>query len=253
MTFSPVLSHRWSRASRGFTLIELLAVMAVIAIVIAFAVPAVNTTLKGSQLTQAGQLLGDQLSYARQLALSRNRTIEFRIYRFGDPETPGEVIDEPKKGRWRGFQIFEVLDNGAAVPASGTTFQRLPRLTVMESDQYSTLLSEDYRGTYKEGKNDPTAPELPIEINGRAVGKNYQYTSFRFLPDGTTSLSGRALKKGSSGTGANDGDTWYITVLNLPDLGKDLANINYSTIQIDPYTGSIKSFRPTIGGRPSGN
>ncbi len=226
--------------------------MAVIAIVIAFAVPAVNTTLKGSQLTQAGQLLGDQLSYARQLALSRNRTIEFRIYRFGDPETPGEVIDEPKKGRWRGFQIFEVMDNGATVPASGTTFQRLPRMTVMESDKYSTLLSEDYRGTYQEGPNDPTAPEIPIEINGRMVGKNYQYTSFRFLPDGTTTLPSRAVKKGSSGTGLDEGDSWYITVLNLPDLGKDLANINYSTVQIDPFTGSIKSFRPSIGGKPKG-
>jgi uncharacterized protein (TIGR02596 family) len=252
MTSSPTPRNRPNAAARGFTLIELLAVMAIIAVVIAFAVPTVNQTLKGSQLTQGGQVLTDQLGYARQLALSRNRTMEFRIYRFGDPETPGEVIDDPKKGRWRGFQIFEVMDNGAVVPASGTTFQRMPRMAVLESEKYSTLLSEDYRPTLRDGTADPTAPELPIEINGRSVGKNYQYTSFRFLPDGTTNLPARAVKKGSTATGVDDGDSWYVTVMNMNDLGKNLEEINYSTVQIDPFTGSIKTFRPTVGGKPKG-
>lgn len=229
----------------GFTLIELLAVMAVIAIVIAFAVPATNQILRGSQLSQGGQMVGDQLAFARQLALTRNRTIEFRFYRFGDPETPGEQIDDPESGRWRGVQIFEVLENGAAVPASGTSFQRLPRMAVFAGEEYSTLLDEDYVGDPRDASADPTAPELPIEINGRKVEKNYQYVSFRFLPDGSTNLPAKAAAL--DGSGSDDVDTWYVTVISMADQGKELASINYSTIQIDPFTGSQKVFRPTVG------
>lgn len=219
--------------------------MAVIAIVIAFAVPATNQILRGSQLSQGGQMVGDQLAYARQLALTRNRTVEFRFYRFGDPETPGEKIDEPESGRWRGIQIFEVMENGATVPASGTSFQRLPRMAVFAGEKYSTLLDEEYVGEPKEASDDPTAPEIPVEINGRKVEKNYQYVGFRFLPDGSTNLAAKASKKDS--TNPDDVDTWYVTVVSLADQGKELEKINYSTIQIDPFTGSQKVFRPTVG------
>lgn len=224
--------------------------MAVIAVVIAFAVPATNQILRGSQLSQGGQMVGDQLAYARQLALTKNRTIEFRFYRFGDPETPGEKIDEPEKGRWRGVQIFELLENGAAVPASGTAFQRLPRMTIMDSKKYSTLLGEDFVGKPKKAQDDPTAPELPIEINGKKVGKKYEYTSFRYLPDGSTNLPAKAKKGGSGAADDDESDTWYVTVVSLSDENKELNGINYATVQIDPFTGSQKSFRPTIGGKP---
>jgi len=235
-----------SSARTGFTLIELLAVIAVIAVVIAFAVPATNTILRGSQLSQGGQLIGDQLAYARQLALTKNRTTEFRFYKFGDPEMPGENVDEPATGRWRGFQIFEILDNGAAVPVSA--FQRMPRMTVFEADKYSTLLDRTIRGLPKDAANDPTAPAIPIEINGKAVGQSYQYMSLRFLPDGVTNLPPKAKKQGGNG---DETDGWYVTVIALSDEGKELENINFATIQIDPFTGSQKSFRPTVGGRPA--
>lgn len=237
-----------SRARRfGFTLVELLAVIAVIAVVIAFAVPATNQILRGSQLSQGGQLLGDQLAFARQTALTKNRTVEFRFYRFGDPETPGEKVDEPSLGRWRAFQIFELMENGAAVPV--TPFQRMPRMTILDGTKFSTLLNKDYVGTPKEAEDDATAPELPVEINGMKVGRKYQYTAIRFLPDGSTNLPPKATKAGG-GSGSEDADTWYVTVVSLADAGKELQGINYSTIQIDPFTGSQKVFRPTVGAKP---
>ena len=81
-----------SLKSRAFSLVELLVVIAVIAIVAGYAVPAVTTMLKGSQLTQGSQMVVDQIALARQTALSRNRSVEVRFYKYADPETPGEEL-----------------------------------------------------------------------------------------------------------------------------------------------------------------
>jgi uncharacterized protein (TIGR02596 family) len=230
-----------SVSRKGFTLIELLAVVAVITVVIAFAVPAANQILRGSQLTQGSQLLGDQLAYARQLALSRNRPVEIRFYRFGDPEQPGEKVDDPTAGKWRAFQLFEIFENGAAVPVG--EFKRLPRMVIIDGDEFSTLIREEFRGPYRAGEKDNTAPELPIEINGKKVGKKYEYVSFRYLSDGSTNLPPRAKIGGGSGN-SEEGDSWYVTLINLTDEGKEIKEINYYTVQIDPISGTQKAYRP---------
>jgi uncharacterized protein (TIGR02596 family) len=220
---------------RAFTLIELLAVMAIIAVVIALAIPPANAMMKGSQMSQGSQALADQLSHARQLALSKSRPIEVRFYRYGDPETPGEKFDDPTTGKWRGFQLFEVLPNGASVPVG--EMKRLPRMVVMEGDKYSTLLSQTYRGEARNGASDDTAPEIPVEILGQRVAKNYDYQSFRFLPDGSTDLTPRDSRA----------DSWYVTIVGLGDVGKPVETVNYYTIQIDAVSGTTKAFRPNAG------
>jgi len=229
---------------RAFTLVELLAVMAVIAIVIAFAVPAATQIMKGSQITTGSQELQDQIGYARQIALARNRTIEVRFYRFSDPETPGEDVTQPKLGKWRAFQAFEQIENGAMLPIG--PMHRLPRMVILDGDKYSTLLNEEMRGKPKEAATDNTAPELPVEVGLRKVGRNYEYMSFRFLPDGSTDLPPRAARTQT----ANDtgiADTWHVTLLNLTEEGRDVSTINYFVLQIDPISGSIKAFRPDAG------
>jgi len=226
---------------RAFTIIELLAVIAVITVVIVFAVPAATSIMRGSQLTQGSQVLNDHLGYARQLALSKNRAIEVRFYRFGDPETPGEDVTDPTTGKWRAFQIFQVLENGAVVPES--EMKRLPRIVIMDPDRYSTLLNEDMLGQLKLGKDDATAPELPVKVADREVGKNYQYRSFRFLPDGSTDLPPRAKKNGGT-TSPNEADTWYVTLIGLGDEGKEIGTMNYYTLQLDAISGVTKVFRP---------
>jgi uncharacterized protein (TIGR02596 family) len=238
----PSLMNIVRLSRRAFTIIELLAVIGIITVVIVFAVPAANSIMRGSQLSQGSQALSDQLGFARQLALSKNRAIEVRFYRFGDPETPGEDDTDPETGKWRAFQLFQVLDNGATVPEG--EMKRLPRIVVMDPNEYSTLLSEDYRGKPKKGADDTTAPELPIRVGEREVGRNYDYLSFRFLPDGSTDLPARAKKIEAGTTTTSENDTWYVTLVSLGDDGKDIGQINYFTLQLDPISGTTKSFRP---------
>ncbi len=234
-----------SLPSRAFSLVELLVVIAVIAIVAGFAVPAVTTMLKGSQLTQGSQMVVDQIALARQTALSRNRSVEVRFYKFCDPEIPGEDPTKPETGFFRSLQVFEVLDSGTALPSGPV--QRLPMNVIMHEAELSTLLNkkERPRVTKDDVAKDGSAPEIPGMPEG--AKKSYEYVSFRFLPDGSTNLPPTGTV-----TVTPTGDSWYITLLNPKAAGatklgtRDGEANNYFTMQIDPITGSTRSYRPNL-------
>ncbi len=211
----------------AFSLVELLVVIAIIAIIARFAVPAVSGILRGSSMTQASQMLTDQFSLGRQLALSKNRAVEVRIYKYADPEVPGEVLATESTWQLRAFQLFEVLESGIVVPLDKV--QRFPSgIVVNGTSAFSSLIA----GTGQTLKAPGTADlELP-----RGVGKNYKYVSFRFLQDGSTTLS------------PTQAGGWFVTIHNISD--KPVGNAppaNFFTLQIDPVSGSTKSFRPTAG------
>jgi uncharacterized protein (TIGR02596 family) len=222
----------------GFTIIELLVVVGLIAVVIAFAVPATMTIIKSSQMSQAAQQVNDTLIFGRQLALTRNRPIEVRFYRFGDPETPGEKFDDPTTGKYRAIQLFEVLENGAALPARDMV--RLPRGVIFQPDKYSTMLQENLR-PHVEARTDATCPELPVGTPEKRVGRNYWINSFRYQPDGSTDLP-----PSTAANGAATGDRWYVTLLGLTDESKPAEQTNFFTLQVDPISGTLKSFRPGV-------
>ena len=225
----------------AFSLVELLVVVAVIAIVIGFAVPAANNLLRGSQLTQGSQQLGDQLAFARQSALSRNRSVEVRFYRYGDLDTPGENTTNKATWHFRAFQLFEIMENGAALPLNKMV--RLPKMVSVDSDKYSTLLRVTLRGAYKDATKDLTTPEIPVSFNNVSVGRNYEYASFRYLQDGSTDLP-PSTKSAAGGAGTGTDDSWYVTLVGINDETKDINTVNYYTMQIDPVSGATKSYRP---------
>ncbi len=247
MRFRPL-----SAQSRGFSLIELIVVMGIIVIVATFAVPAASSTLRGSQVSQAASMLADQLGIARQQALSRNRKIEVRFLRFGDPEQPGESATDPTTGKFRAIQLMEINELNTAVPLAGSKIERLPNAVMLNEDMFSSVLDSEVRSSdVVKAMDNPQDPELP-----RGVARNYEYVAFRFRPDGSTD---GLNYKGDDGSGSNSSTNskashvgWFLTVHLANDLAKlksknDIGKVNFYTIQIDPVTGLTRGYHPTAG------
>src|SRR5439155_22292595 len=111
-------------------------------------VPAATTMLKGTNLTNSAQMVNDQLSLARQRALSKNRLVEVRFYRYGDPETPGEKANDPSTGKYHALQVFEIDPQGKMVALG--KMQQLQQSIIIDSGQIlSSILHQAGRAAQK--------------------------------------------------------------------------------------------------------
>ncbi len=223
-----------SSYNRAFSLLELLAVIFIIGIIAVFVTPVAGTLLRGSHLSQAEQILTDQVKLGRQQALIKNHNVQVRFIRYGDPETPGERANDPTTGFYRAIQLMEVLDNGAVVPLDKP--QVLPVSVIVNPGTFSTLVSNPAMQPSTHARRDKAAdgsggdPQL-----ARGVDWNYDFVSFRFRPDGTTTLD------------SNSGIVWCITLQNFtdPKTGATLP-ANFVTLQLDPVSGTVRLFRPSV-------
>ena len=226
----------------AFSLIELLVVIAIIAIIGGFAVPAVGNLLKGTALTQAANMITDTIAGARQHALTRNRSVEVRFFRFWNTESVGEPVpsaasdlDTKPPGlnytaQYRAFQAFEIGDGGIANPIGKLAI--LPNTVILSAEPALSSLfgnTDPLKGPVKTtcAANDP---ELP-----RGVGTRYEYIAFRFQPNGATNLPASGL--------------WFITVHLLDDTKRGSSSApppNFFTWMIDPVSGSATIMRPGV-------
>ncbi len=121
------------RPRSAFSLIEMLMVIAIIGIISSFAIPAATKMIRGTDVNRGAQMVEDQLTAARQMAIARNKQIEIRFLRFADPETPGESVAETGTWKIRGMQLMEVT--GSGIPVQLAPLQRLPGSQILNDGQ----------------------------------------------------------------------------------------------------------------------
>ncbi len=208
-----------SGRSRAFSLTEMLVVMAIIGMLAAIMGPSLNSAVRGTALTQGADKVIGVLKLARQIAVTRNQTVEVRFYNYIDPESPGD------RGGCHALQAFTVNDAGN-VYTPITKFQTLPSAVVVTTNPtFSSLLATN-----------KTAGVIPIP----RVRRQYTYNSFQFYRSGATSLIPQ--------TGESAAGDWFVTVLNARDdvPGSSKPPPNFTTIVINPHTGVLTTYRPTL-------
>lgn len=212
----------------AFTLIEMLVVITIIALLLALGVPQVVGTLRSSRLTGAGDKVLGTLSEAQQIAYSQNYTVEVRFYKLR--------AELGNTNSYRKIQMFKVLNTPGANSETITKIGlgvRLPEGVVISAG-----------GTLSPLLDGSTQPDS----NGDAGVEGADYVAVRFLTDGTfRKVTNNSANNLAVMTFPAMQDS-YMTVVEEDGKTETMntAPPNFYTVQIDPYTGKSRAYRPGI-------
>jgi uncharacterized protein (TIGR02596 family) len=194
-------------------LLELLVVVAIIAIVGSLAVSGLGVW-SGRGVTNAGNLLLENISFSRELAVSLDRPVEIWFLR-AQGTTPVTA-----------FQIYTIDDNGNAAPYSEV--YHIPTGAIIDSGNSSSAQNLSpliAAATVRQWAGAQAKPSIGT------FGSNYDCWYVRFMPDSSTTLA--------------PSQQWYLTV-HAQTLGDPLPSLpaNYAVVSIEPFTGHVALYRP---------
>jgi uncharacterized protein (TIGR02596 family) len=209
-----------NNSTRGFSMVELLVVMAIIGLMGALAMSSFRYVTMGSNLTTASQMLRDNFELARQVAVTKNATVEVRIYQL--PATGSSTPTD-----YRAVQLFLKGDSTPPTYTPITMITYWPQSVVLSTDSSKTSFLS-ITGQPASGANPPSsaaAVSIPV------YGTNYNYIFFCYKASGRTDL--------------NLSQNWFATLIpkNAAAVNGTLP-ANFATVQIDPIMGKTQVFRP---------
>lgn len=222
--------------SQAFTLIEMLVVVTIIVLLLAFSTPALMRTLEATRLSSVGDSLLGAISEAQQISYAQNVPTELRFFSYGG--------DFGSKPQIRSYQLFKVTLTSQGTGAA---------LSYKE-----TLVPVNSLVILAEGIVIPTDDELSPALSGEGLPdqkddgsagysgvKEATYTALRFMTDGTCRKAGKA-QGGFAQLVLQTLPTCFFTITYDNGQEIEVSNLpkNFFTIQVDPYTGKARSYKP---------
>lgn len=230
--------HVRHQARRAFTLLEMLVVITIIVLLLAFSTPALMRTMQSSRLSSVGDSLMGAISEAQQLAYSQNVPVEIRFFRHADPAFTGS----PKL--FRSYQIFKVvLATDGAGPTATVKESLVPIANLVRLPEGIIIAADATLSEALSGNGLPDTKEN--SSNGYAGVADAEYKALRFMTDGSC----RAVDVATAGFSKliyKTLPTSFFTITYDSGVDVSAANLpkNFYTIQIDPYTGKARNYRP---------
>lgn len=209
--------NRVRDSRHAFSLVEILVVIGIVAAISAATLPAFNQIIFGSNLIVSGELLRDNLTLARQTALTRNRPVEVRFYKL--------QANDASSPEYQALQLF-IKTNSATYEAL-TKVIYFRKSIILSTDTALSSLFDTNKLNTATGEGNAADFKLP------GIGTNYQYLSFNFKPDGGTNLSQ-----------VKPQDCYVTLVAKTSATTAGKVPSNFVTVQIDPVVGKISVLRP---------
>ncbi|MEQ1935935.1 MAG: Verru_Chthon cassette protein D [Fimbriimonadaceae bacterium] len=228
----------------AFSLIEMLVVVTIIVLLLAFSTPALMRTMQSTRLTSVGDTMFGVISQAQQTAFAQNAPVELRFFKHGDEG----FSDAPEF--FRSYQLFkiELLTTGTGATATvkesivpvGNLVKFSDGIVIATDNELSPALS---------GEGLPDSKGGDSSSAGYSGVEGATYNALRFLTDGS------CHKVGTNAT-VSGATQATLTFQTLPtsfftityDINKEITTSNlpnnFYTIQVDPYTGKARSYKP---------
>ena len=208
----------------GFSLVELLVVLTIVCIISAATVPAFQSVLESNALTQGGQTLVGEINLARQIASSRNMSVQVRLIQLA------EIANSSATG-YNAIQLWGT-PSGSSAPVALNSLVILPAPVVISQDttNYSKLLAS----------GDAVAASSTMQVTAGAVS----FMAFSIMPSGMIPVTNVSTGQ------ASQMQATYLSVVPArfgaasATPGTSGAPANYLVVQMNPDTSSTVVYRP---------
>lgn len=201
-------------APGGFTMVEIMVVVVIVSALVALMTPPLVSVMEANRLSQSGQGLLFRLSMARQMALTENKPLEIRFFRYAD-ENGAE-----------GFHAAQLFFFDEAK-------NRLDAVEVPFYFSTGVMISDSALSPLLAGTGQTAAEEMPPAEREPFKSLGAHYRKIIFYPNASTNIT-LPLREA------------YLTLCNTRATVVDATKPppNFYTIQIDPVNGTTRTYRP---------
>jgi uncharacterized protein (TIGR02596 family) len=199
-----VISRNRTGNANGFSLLEMVLVLALSAILIAFAAEGYAGMMQAAAITTGADMISDAFSEGRTSAMAQNTEVEVRFY-----DSPSGAA-----GSYSALQLHWIKPDGTCPQVNRV--MNLSSWAAMDTTAaHSTLIASNIQT--------PTPDPNDTRLDA-------QTRVFHFLPDGTTDLS--------------PATNWFVTVRPASQSNPANFPSNWACVRIDPTTGRAQIYRP---------